>query len=54
LRDGWGEWARADSELTQLLKPYSLVRTIEGIDILRRMEDRRSGASLACVRPSCE
>ena len=41
LRDGWGEWARADSELTQLLKPYSLVRTIEGIDILRRMEDRR-------------
>ena len=41
LRDGWGEWARADAELTQLLKPYSLVRTIEGIDILRRMEDRK-------------
>ena len=38
LRDSWGEWARADSELTQLLKPYSLVRTIEGIDILRRAE----------------
>jgi hypothetical protein len=41
LRDGWGEWARADSELTQLLKPYSLVRTIEGIDVLSRMEDGR-------------
>jgi hypothetical protein len=38
LRDSWGEWARADSELTQLLKPYSLVRTIEGIDILRRAQ----------------
>jgi hypothetical protein len=38
LRDGWGDWARADSELTQLLKPYALVRTIDGIDILRRSE----------------
>jgi hypothetical protein len=38
LRDGWGDWARADSELTQLLKPYALVRTTEGIDILRRTE----------------
>jgi hypothetical protein len=38
LRDGWGEWARADSELTQLLTPYTLVRSIEGIDILRRTE----------------
>jgi hypothetical protein len=38
LRDGWGEWARADSELTKLLKPYMLVRSIEGIDILRRTE----------------
>jgi hypothetical protein len=38
LRDGWGEWARADSELTKLLKPYMLVRSIEGIDILRRAE----------------
>jgi hypothetical protein len=38
LRDGWGEWARADSELTQLLKPYMLVRSIEGIDILRRAD----------------
>jgi hypothetical protein len=36
LRDGWDEWARADSELTRLLKPYMLVRSIEGIDILRR------------------
>jgi hypothetical protein len=38
LRDGWGEWARADSELTELLKPYMLVRSIEGIDILRRAD----------------
>jgi predicted glycosyltransferase len=38
LRDGWGDWAHADSELTQLLKPYALVRTIDGIDILRRSE----------------
>jgi hypothetical protein len=38
LRDGWGEWARADAELSQLLKPYSLVRSVQGIDILRRTE----------------
>lgn len=38
LRDGWGEWARADSELTKLPKPYMLVRSIEGIDTLRRAE----------------
>jgi hypothetical protein len=38
LRDGWGDWARADAELSQLLKPYSLVRSVEGVDILRRTE----------------
>ncbi|MET4261157.1 hypothetical protein ABIC09_006124 [Bradyrhizobium sp. S3.12.5] len=38
LRDGWGDWVRADAELSQLLKPYSLVRSVEGIDILRRTE----------------
>lgn len=38
LRDGWGDWVRADAELSQLLKPYSLVRSVEGIDILRRAE----------------
>jgi hypothetical protein len=38
LRDGWGDWARADAELSQLLKPYSLVRSVKGIDILRRTE----------------
>ena len=38
LRDGWGEWARADAELSQLLKPYSLVRSVEGVDILLRTE----------------
>jgi hypothetical protein len=38
LRDGWGDWARADAEVAQLLKPYSRVRSVEGIDILRRTE----------------
>jgi hypothetical protein len=38
LRDGWGDWARADAELSQLLRPYSLVRSVEGIDILRRID----------------
>ena len=38
LRDGWGDWAHADSELTRLLRPYVLVRTVQGIDILRRVE----------------
>jgi hypothetical protein len=38
LRDDWGSWARADLELAQLLKPYVLVQSIEGIDILRRAE----------------
>ncbi|MET4386559.1 hypothetical protein ABIB73_002304 [Bradyrhizobium sp. F1.4.3] len=38
LRDGWGDWAHADPELTRLLRSYALVRTVEGIDILRRAE----------------
>jgi hypothetical protein len=38
LRDGWGAWASADAELAKLLKPYTLVQTIEGIDILRRVD----------------
>jgi hypothetical protein len=33
-----GATGRADSEVTQLLVPYSLVRMIEGIDILRRTD----------------
>jgi hypothetical protein len=36
LRNKWGAWARADAEISQLLKPYTLVRSVEGIDILRR------------------
>jgi hypothetical protein len=36
LRGEWGAWARADAEVSALLKPYTLVRTVEGIDILRR------------------
>ncbi|HVQ73099.1 MAG TPA: hypothetical protein VMT08_36915 [Bradyrhizobium sp.] len=36
LRNKWGAWARADDEISQLLKPYTLVRSVEGIDILRR------------------
>jgi hypothetical protein len=38
LRNGWGAWARADAELSQLLKPYSLVGSVRGVDILRRTE----------------
>ena len=38
LRDGWGDWARADAELSQLLKPYVLVRSVNGVDILRRTD----------------
>jgi hypothetical protein len=38
LRDGWGERASADAELAQLLKPYALVQSVEGIDILRRVD----------------
>ena len=38
LRNGWGAWARADPELSQLLRPYTLVQSVEGIDILRRTE----------------
>jgi hypothetical protein len=33
----WGAWAQADPELAQLLKPYALVQTIDGIDLLKRM-----------------
>jgi len=36
LRNDWGAWARADAEVSQLLKPYTRVRSVEGIDILRR------------------
>jgi hypothetical protein len=38
LRNGWGAWASADAEVSQLLKPYTFVRSVEGIDILRRNE----------------
>ncbi|MEH2613906.1 hypothetical protein [Bradyrhizobium sp. AZCC 1693] len=38
LRNDWGAWARADAEVSQLLKPYTLVRSVDGIDILRRNE----------------
>lgn len=36
LRSEWGVWARADAEVSELLKSYTLLRTVEGIDILRR------------------
>jgi hypothetical protein len=36
LRDDWGAWARSDSELTKLLEPYARIKTIDGVDILRR------------------
>jgi hypothetical protein len=38
LRDGWGALSRVDAELSQLLRPYTLVQSVEGIDILRRTE----------------
>jgi hypothetical protein len=38
LRDGWGDWVRADAELTELFKPYALVRSVEGVDILKRAD----------------
>ena len=36
LRGEWGAWARADADVSELLKPYTLVRNVEGIDVLRR------------------
>jgi hypothetical protein len=38
LRDQWGDWVRADAELTELFKPYALVRSVEGVDILKRTD----------------
>lgn len=38
LRDQWGDWMRADAELTELFKPYALVRSVEGVDILKRTD----------------
>jgi hypothetical protein len=38
LRDRWSDWARADAELAQLLKPYSSVGSVDGIEILSRTE----------------
>lgn len=36
LRNDWGAWARADAELSELLKPYALVRSVAGVDVLLR------------------
>ena len=38
LRNDWGAWARADAEVSQLLNSYTRVRSVAGIDILRRKE----------------
>ncbi|NOJ39416.1 DUF3488 domain-containing protein [Bradyrhizobium australiense] len=38
----WGSWAAADPELSQLLKSYALVKNINGIEILRRVDQTRS------------
>jgi hypothetical protein len=38
----WGSWAAADPELSVLLKPYVLVKNINGIEILRRADQARS------------
>lgn len=36
VRNDWGAWVRADAELSELLKPYSLVRSVDGVDVLLR------------------
>ena len=38
----WGNWAAADPELSALLKPYVSVKSINGIEILRRADQGRS------------
>ncbi len=38
----WGSWAHADPELSALLKSYTPVQTINGIDILQRTNEARS------------
>lgn len=38
----WGSWAHADPELSALLKAYTPVQTIKGIDILQRTNEARS------------
>jgi hypothetical protein len=38
----WGSWAHADPELSALLKSYTPVQTINGVDILRRTNEARS------------
>jgi hypothetical protein len=38
----WGSWAHADPELSALLKAYTPVQTIKGIDILQRANEARS------------
>ena len=38
LRDQWGDWVRADAELTEMFKPYTLVRSVEGVDILLKRD----------------
>ncbi len=38
----WGSWAQADPELSALLKSYTPVQTIKGIDILQRSNKARS------------
>ena len=36
LLDNWGEWVKADPELSALLKPFRRVETVQKIDILAR------------------
>src|SRR5438876_354124 len=38
----WGSWAHADPELSALLKSYTPVQTIKGVDILQRTNEARS------------
>lgn len=38
----WGRWAYADPELSALLKSYTPVETVDGVDILRRADQSHS------------
>ena len=38
LLDNWGDWLRADPELSALLKPFRLTDTVQNIEILQRIK----------------
>jgi hypothetical protein len=48
----WGDWARADPEISALLEPYALVQTVDGIQILRRTLTPEAGLHTSTTHPS--